>query len=36
MPVDTAGFVMKPYGFFDIDPTLDVPKQNHCHTSCDS
>jgi hypothetical protein len=27
---------MKPYGFFDIDPTLDVPKQNHCHTSCES
>jgi primary-amine oxidase len=36
MPVDTAGFVMKPYGFFDCDPTLDVPKQpKSCHTSCE-
>ncbi|WP_082499049.1 MULTISPECIES: primary-amine oxidase [unclassified Rathayibacter] len=25
MPVDTAGFVLKPDGFFDRNPTLDVP-----------
>lgn len=32
MPVDTCGFVMKPHGFFDYDPTLDVPKSasQHC------
>ena len=35
MPVDTAGFTMKPHGFFDVDPTLDVPntqKSDHCAT----
>jgi primary-amine oxidase len=25
MPVDTCGFVLKPVGFFDRNPTLDVP-----------
>ena len=36
MPVDTCGFVLKPYGFFDRNPTLDVPstslgRQDSCH-----
>lgn len=26
MPVDHTGFVLKPYGFFDQNPTLDVPE----------
>lgn len=33
MPVDTAGFVLKPDGFFDRNPTLDVPAAaggTHC------
>nr|WP_246846343.1 primary-amine oxidase [Humibacter ginsenosidimutans] len=30
MPVDTAGFVFKPYGFFDRNPTLDIPPSDHC------
>ncbi len=30
MPVDTAGFVFKPYGFFGRNPTLDVPASDHC------
>jgi len=33
MPVDTAGFVLKPDGFFDRNPTLDVPATGggaHC------
>jgi primary-amine oxidase len=25
MPVDYAGFTLKPHGFFDRNPTLDVP-----------
>lgn len=32
MPVDTAGFAIKPHGFFDRNPTLDVPAQDHCAT----
>jgi primary-amine oxidase len=33
MPVDYAGFTLKPSGFFDRNPTLDVPKSaaRHCH-----
>ncbi len=32
MPVDTAGFVLKPYGFFDRNPALDLPPSaGHCH-----
>jgi primary-amine oxidase len=34
MPVDTCGFTLKPSGFFDRNPTLDVPRTsagNHCH-----
>ena len=35
MPMDYAGFSLKPYGFFDRNPTLDLPrsagKSGHCH-----
>jgi primary-amine oxidase len=33
MPVDYSGFTLKPYGFFDRNPTLDVPASvsDHCH-----
>ncbi len=31
MPVDRAGFTLKPVGFFDRNPTLDVPPSRHCH-----
>ncbi len=36
MPVDTAGFKLKPDGFFDRSPVLDVPpstpvEEGHCH-----
>jgi primary-amine oxidase len=31
MPVDTTGFVLKPYGFFDRNPSLDIPPAaDHC------
>jgi primary-amine oxidase len=30
MPVDTCGFVLRPVGFFDRNPTLDVPRTSHC------
>ncbi|TDD71259.1 primary-amine oxidase [Jiangella aurantiaca] len=35
MPVDHTGFVMKPVGFFDQNPALDVPapRSSHCHTT---
>ena len=35
MPVDYAGFTLKPVGFFDRNPTLDVPASTaaHCHPS---
>ncbi|MBF6067378.1 primary-amine oxidase [Nocardia farcinica] len=35
MPVDYAGFVLKPHGFFDRNPALDVPVTTaaHCHSS---
>jgi len=26
MPIDTCGFVLRPHGFFDRNPTLDVPR----------
>jgi primary-amine oxidase len=30
--VDACGFVLKPVGFFDRNPTLDVPPaEGHCH-----
>ena len=34
MPVETCGFTLRPVGFFDRNPTLDVPKPapaDHCH-----
>jgi primary-amine oxidase len=32
MPVDTTGFSLKPHGFFDANPTLNVPSSasGHC------
>lgn len=34
MPVDYTGFVLKPSGFFDRNPALDIPASSngHCHT----
>ncbi|WP_082682037.1 primary-amine oxidase [Kocuria rhizophila] len=36
MPVDTTGFALKPHGFFDSNPTLNVPATTpgHCATEC--
>ena len=31
MPVDYCGFTLKPYGFFDRNPTLDVPASTSSH-----
>jgi primary-amine oxidase len=31
MPVSTAGFMLKPTGFFDGNPALDMPAPSHCH-----
>jgi primary-amine oxidase len=31
MPVEYAGFTLKPWGFFDRNPALDVPPADHCH-----
>jgi primary-amine oxidase len=32
MPVEMVGFTMKPFGFFDRNPALDVaPSDDHCH-----
>jgi primary-amine oxidase len=38
MPVDRCGFVLKPVGFFDRNPTLDVPTtvSSHCASDADS
>jgi primary-amine oxidase len=30
MPVETVGFSLKPAGFFDGNPALDVPEVDHC------
>jgi primary-amine oxidase len=30
MPVETVGFSLKPVGFFDGNPALDVPASKHC------
>jgi primary-amine oxidase len=30
MPVEVVGFSLKPVGFFDGNPALDVPEANHC------
>jgi primary-amine oxidase len=32
MPVVTIGFMLKPAGFFDRNPALDVPRPLHCHS----
>ncbi len=34
MPVDTCGFVLRPHGFFDRNPTLDVPARADGESSC--
>ncbi|MGN9785401.1 primary-amine oxidase [Nonomuraea sp. ZG12] len=34
MPVDTCGFTLKPVGFFDRNPTLDVPPSAPAEGSC--
>ncbi|WP_043664382.1 primary-amine oxidase [Streptomyces xylophagus] len=34
MPVDTTGFTLKPVGFFDRNPTLDVPPSASAHAAC--
>ena len=31
MPVDYSGFTLKPVGFFDRNPTLDVPRPRGSH-----
>jgi primary-amine oxidase len=31
MPVDTVSFWLKPVGFFDRNPALDVPPTGHCN-----
>ena len=39
MPVDYTGFTLKPVGFFDRNPTLDIPASSAaCDTSssCDT
>ena len=33
MPVKSIGFHLKPAGFFDGNPSLDVPPAEHCHPS---
>ena len=34
MPVSYAGFTMKPVGFFDMNPALDVPPSAHHNGAC--
>ncbi|MFF0267072.1 primary-amine oxidase [Kribbella sp. NPDC004536] len=31
MPVESCGFTLRPAGFFDRNPTLDLPEPDHCH-----
>jgi primary-amine oxidase len=31
MPVESVGFTLKPVGFFDRNPALDLPPVDHCH-----
>jgi len=33
MPADTVSFWLKPTGFFDRTPAIDVPPREHCPTS---
>ena len=35
MPVQRAGFSLKPWGFFDRNPGLDVPMPDHCEHDSD-
>jgi primary-amine oxidase len=30
MPADVVSFWLKPFGFFDRNPALDVPPNDHC------
>jgi primary-amine oxidase len=30
MPADIVSFWLKPFGFFDRNPALDVPPSSHC------
>lgn len=30
MPVDKSGFLLRPYGFGDRNPGLDLPSGTHC------
>ena len=34
MPVTTTGFQLRPFGYFDANPALDLPRPHaeHCHT----
>jgi primary-amine oxidase len=34
MPVDYSGFLFKPYGFFDVNPALDLPDGNNVSCAC--
>ncbi|MFT5530693.1 MAG: primary-amine oxidase [Candidatus Poriferisodalaceae bacterium] len=33
MPVATVGFTLKPSGFFDHSPVMDLPPSDHCHVA---
>ncbi|WP_309710405.1 primary-amine oxidase [Pseudolysinimonas sp.] len=35
MPVDYAGFWLKPYGFLDVNPAMDVPESTQAHAASD-
>jgi primary-amine oxidase len=30
MPVEYCGFLLTPFGFFDRNPALDLPPEDHC------
>jgi primary-amine oxidase len=30
MPVERAGFALRPAGFFDRNPAIDLPPAGHC------
>ncbi|MFJ4620801.1 hypothetical protein [Streptomyces sp. NPDC088812] len=34
MPVDHTGLKLKPFGFFNRNPTLDVPPNSGGHSAC--
>jgi primary-amine oxidase len=31
MPVEVTGFTLRPHGFFDENPALDIDPPDHCH-----